>query len=204
MKTITVAHQKGGVGKTTIALNLAYCFADSAKVAITDTDLQGSIYSLGNLVQGVDLVSPDEVLAGKVSGYDVLIVDTPPYLSTRLSDLFALSDFVLIPTKAGLLDVLAIRSTIDLLQKAMAKRPDLKAGIVLNMVMPRYSMTGEVTDALAEYAEGEHGIGVLSTLIHQRISYVRSPQTAGVFNSTDERAKDEIQQVAISIINQLQ
>ncbi|MCC5613143.1 ParA family protein, partial [Nostoc sp. CHAB 5834] len=87
MKTITIAHQKGGVGKTTLALNLAFCFADSLKVAVTDTDLQGSINSLGSLVTGIDLVSPEDVLAGKLTGYDLLVIDTPPYLTNRLTDL---------------------------------------------------------------------------------------------------------------------
>ena len=199
MKTITVAHQKGGVGKTTLALNLAYCFADSARVAVTDTDLQGSINSLGNLVTGIDLVSPDDVLTGKLKDYDLLVIDTPPYLTNRLPDLFGISDYVLVPTKTGILDVMAIRATIALLNQSMQKRPNLKAGIVLNMVMPRTSLTAEVKEALQEY-----DIPVLPTMIHQRVSYARSPLTAGVFGSDDEKAKDEIQNLATDILNQLQ
>lgn len=199
MKTITVAHQKGGVGKTTLALNLAYCFADSARVVITDTDLQGSINSLGDLVTGIDLVSPDEVLAGRVKDYDLLVIDTPPYLTNRLPDLFAISDYVLVPTKTGVLDIMAIRATIALLNQSMKKRPQLRAGIVLNMVMPRTSLTAEVKEALQEY-----DIPVLPTLIHQRVSYARSPITAGVFQSDDEKAKDEIQSLATDILNHLQ
>jgi len=199
MKTITVAHQKGGVGKTTLALNLAYCFADSARVAVTDTDLQGSINSLGSLVTGIDLVNPDDVLAGKLKDYDLLVIDTPPYLTNRLPDLFALSDYVLVPTKTGILDVMAIRATIALLDQSMAKRPNLRAGIVLNMVMPRTSLTAEVKEALQEYS-----IPILPTMIHQRVSYARSPLTAGVFGSDDEKAIDEIQSLATDILNQLQ
>lgn len=199
MKTITVAHQKGGVGKTTLALNLAYCFADSACVAVTDTDLQGSINSLGDLVKGIDLVDPNDVIEGKVNNYDLLVIDTPPYLTNRLSDLFLISDFVLIPTKTGILDVMAIRATIALLDQSMKKRPSLRAGIVLNMVMPRTSLTVEVKEALQEYK-----LPLLPTMIHQRVSYVRSPITAGVFGSDDEKAKDEIQSLASDILNQLQ
>ena len=199
MKTITVAHQKGGVGKTTLALNLAYCFADSARVAITDTDLQGSINSLDQLVTGIDLVSPETVLSGSLTGYDLLVIDTPPYLTNRLPDLFAISDFVLVPTKAGLLDTMAVRATVALLRESMKKRPDLKAGIVLNMVIPRTSLTEEVKEVLTGY-----GIPVLPTLIHQRVSYARSPATAGVFESDDEKAKDEIQALATDILTYLQ
>lgn len=199
MKTITIAHQKGGVGKTTLALNLAYCFSNGAKVAIADTDLQGSINSLGSLLTGVDLVSPEIVLDRKLKGFDLLIVDTPPYLTNRLSDLFNISDFVLVPTKTGIFDVLAIRATIALLKQSMAKHPKLKAGIVLNMVMPRTSLTAEVKDTLAEF-----GIPLLATQIHNRVSYVRSPVTAGVLNTDDEKAKDEVQNLASDILSQLQ
>lgn len=199
MKTICIAHQKGGVGKTTLALNLAYCFADSARVAVTDTDLQGSINSLGTLLTGIDLVSPDDVLAGNVTGYDLLVIDTPPYLTNKLSDLFAISDYVVVPTKTGILDVMAIRATIALLNESMQKRPNLRAGIVLNMVMPRTSLTAEVKEALQEF-----NIPLLPTLIYQRVSYARSPLTAGVFESDDEKAKDEIQHLATDILTQLQ
>jgi len=199
MKIITVAHQKGGVGKTTLALNLAFCFADSARVAVTDTDLQGSINSLGQLLTGIDLVSPEDVLAGKLTGYDLLVIDTPPYLTNRLPDLFAISDFVVVPTKPGILDTMAVRATVAMLQESMKKKPGLKAGIVLNMVMPRTSLTTEVRDVLSEFA-----IPVLPTMIHQRVSYARSPTTNGVFASDDEKAKDEIQALATDILTQLQ
>ena len=198
MKIITVAHQKGGVGKTTLALNLAFCFADSARVAVTDTDLQGSINSLGQILTGIDLVAPDDVLAGKVTGYDLLVIDTPPYLTNRLPDLFAISDFVLVPTKPGFLDAMAVRATVALLKESMKKRPELKAGIVLNMVMPRTSLTAEVKELLAEY-----DLPLLPTMIHQRVSYARSPVTNGVFQSEDDKAKSEIQALATDILTQL-
>jgi len=198
MKTITIAHQKGGVGKTTLALNLAFCFADSARVALTDTDLQGSINSLGDLVSGVDLVSPEKVLGKQLKDHDLLIIDTPPYLTNRLSEFFAISDYVLIPTKPGFLDAMAIRATVALLREAMKKRPQLKAGIVLNMVLPRTSLTSEIRELLDGYE-----LPVLETMIYQRVSYARSPVTNGVFYSEDDKAKAEIQSLADNILDQL-
>lgn len=199
MKILTIAHQKGGVGKTTLALNLAFCFAGSARVAVTDTDLQGSINSLGNLVTGIDLISPELVLSGKLTDYDLLVIDTPPYLTNRLPDLFAISDYVLIPTKPGFLDAMAVRATVALLRESMKRKPTLKAGIVLNMVMPRTSLTAEVKELLADY-----DLPLLPTMIYQRVSYARSPVTNGVFESDDDKAKTEIQSLATDILTQLQ
>jgi chromosome partitioning protein len=198
MKTITLAHQKGGVGKTTLAINLAFCFASDAKVAITDADLQGSINGLQQLIIGIDLVSTQRVLDQTLTGYDLLIVDTPPYLSSDLPRLFALSDYVLIPTRPGFLDVMAIKASIDLIQKSQQLKPGLQAGIVLNAVQARTAITAEVSQLLATYP-----IPLLPTQVHHRVSYTRSVIMNGIFESNDQRAKQEIQALATDILTQL-
>ncbi|MBO0953064.1 ParA family protein [Fibrella forsythiae] len=199
MFIITIAHQKGGVGKTTLSLNLAYCLADSLRVAVADTDPQGSISSLSSMLAGIQVVDLDSVLKREVADLDAVIIDTPPYLSSRLPELFAISDYVLIPTKAGFLDAMAIKATIALLQQAMAKRSALKAGIVLSMVLPQSTLNDEVKTMLSEY-----GVPVHSTMISQRVSYVRSPVTGSVFGSADQRAKTEVTSLASEIIEALQ
>lgn len=196
---LTIAHQKGGVGKTTLALNLAYCFADSWKVGIADTDVQGSVTGLEGLLSGIDIVDLDKALKGQLPEYDLIIIDTPPYLTNRLAELFAVSDYVLIPTKAGFLDVMAIKATLALLDQAKTKRPDLKAGIVMNMVLPRTTVNDEVKEILSGY-----GFPVHPTMITQRISYTRSPITNGVFGGEDEKAKNEVTNLATEIMESLQ
>ena len=199
MKIITIAHQKGGVGKTTLAINLAYCFAEGARVAIVDTDLQGSVSDLREFLTGIDLISLDQLTSADISDrYDLIVIDTPPYLSNRLSELFAMSDYVLVPTKAGILDAMAIRATIALLGQSMKAKPALRAGIVLNMVIPRTSLNGEVREILSGY-----GLGVHNATISQRVSYTRSPVTNSVFGADDQRAKDEVINLATEILEQL-
>ena len=85
MKVITVAHQKGGVGKTTLALNLSFLFKDTLKVGILDTDLQGSVVGLGELLEGITLLPQEVLTTGNVPDLDILIIDTPPYLTDQLS-----------------------------------------------------------------------------------------------------------------------
>lgn len=198
MKVITIAHQKGGVGKTTLAVNLAYCFGEESRVAIVDADLQGSVTDLKDFLSGVDVHDLDSLLSGKLTDYDLIVIDTPPYLSSRLTELFALSDYVLVPTKAGILDAMAIRATIALLQQSMQAKPALKAGIVLNMVLPRTSLNEEVKEILTGY-----DIPLLSSRISQRVSYTRSPMTGSIFGSEDQRAKDEVIELATEIMEQL-
>jgi chromosome partitioning protein len=200
MRIITIAHQKGGVGKTTLALNLAYCFKESMKIAILDSDPQGSITGLGELgeIEGIDFISYEDFIVGKITGYDILIIDTPPYLSNKLPDFFGVSDFVLIPTKAGVLDVMAIRATIALLRQSQIKQPSLKIGIVLNMIRSSTSITKEIKAILIKY-----DMPIMNTMISERVSYARSPITGGVFTTDDVKAQEEIINLANEIIELL-
>ncbi|QEC78520.1 ParA family protein [Mucilaginibacter ginsenosidivorax] len=195
-KIITIAHQKGGVGKSTMAINLALCFQDQLKVALVDSDLQGSIYHVKDDFPGLEILSAEQVSVVPELNYDLVIIDTPPYLSNKLADLFSISDFVLVPTKAGFFDVMAIRATVALIKFAQAKNTALKAGIVLNMIKPRSGVTKDVTALLKSL-----GTPLLSTMVHDRVSITRSSITGGVLHGTDAKAKEEIILLAEEIIN---
>lgn len=198
MKIITVAHQKGGVGKTTLALNLAFYLKDIKRVGIVDTDLQGSVQGLETLLDGITLVNYEALLEGTYPELDIIIIDTPPYLTNRLNDLFSVSDFVLVPTKVSYLDAMALKATMALLQQCQAERPDLKAGIVLNMVKPRTSMNREIKEILDAYP-----IPTLNTRIHERVSYIRSVIAGGIVQLEDGKAHEEMADLADEIINQI-
>ena len=195
-KIITIAHQKGGVGKSTMAINLALCFQDQLKVGLVDSDLQGSIYHVKEDFPGLDILLAEEVSDIPKLDYDLIIVDTPPYLSNKLTDLFLISDFVLVPTKAGFFDVMAIRATLALLKFAQAKKAELKAGIVLNMIKPRSGVTKDVVELL-----GGLGTPLLKTRVHDRVSITRSAITTGVLNGIDNKAKEEITSLAEEIVD---
>jgi chromosome partitioning protein len=195
-KIITIAHQKGGVGKSTLAINLALCFQDQLSVALADTDLQGSLHHLKYDFPGVAIIGAEGSKDISQLDYDLVIVDTPPYLSNQLQELFLRSDVILVPTKAGFFDVMAIRSTLALIQQAQAKNNRLKAAIVLNMVKPRTSITKDVTELL-ESMESP----LFKTVIHDRVSITRSAITGGVLNGSDPKAKEEIMALAEEVVN---
>jgi chromosome partitioning protein len=190
MKVILIAGSKGGSGRSTLAINLAYCLAQEYKVCTSDIDVQGSLTKFKDITP-IEVVSLDDVLKGKIKGFDVALIDCPPYLTNKLPEIIKASDFVLVPVKSGFFDAVAVKDTLAMLKGK-------NHGIVLTMVQNRTSMTKEIIDILSEY-----GSPILNQQISQRVSYARSPVTGSVFSSDDEKAKEEITSLTIEIFSKI-
>ncbi len=196
-KIITIAHQKGGVGKSTLALNLSYRFSNDVKTALTDVDPQGTIMNLQELVEDFDISNFETMKKLRSSEYDVVFIDSPPYIIDTIQPIFEESDFVLVPTKVGVPDIMAISTTIDLIKKAQKKNKDLKAAIVLNMLKPNVKIKEQAIEQLEKYE-----LPILSS-IHDRISYGSSFLNGGVMGTNDSQAKNEIEKLSNEILNML-
>ena len=138
-KIILVTHQKGGVGKSTLAFNLAVNIRESAKVCLVDLDEQGSLLNIKKASE-VPIYEASKLKELLKSDYDFIFIDTPPYLTNQLKELCDLANVIIIPTKAGILDLLAIKSTIEIIEEANNGN---KALIVFNMVKPNTTLTDE-------------------------------------------------------------
>jgi len=110
---ITVAHQKGGVGKSTISTNLRGYFSGGGyKTALVDIDPQGSLTKLIRTFSDQAGREPEHVFTRKdfksyddllkmLEPYDIVVIDTPPYLSKELEDVLAITNMVVVPCKAS-------------------------------------------------------------------------------------------------------
>ena len=172
-KIILITHQKGGVGKSTLTFNLAKNIAENANVAILDFDLQGSLSQIKTLVKGITIIPfQNEIDNIKKLSYDFIFIDTPPYLSNQLSDLIKIADLILVPTKAGVLDLLAIKSTLELIASQNKKE---QTRIVFNMIKPNTSLTEDIYKGLEEY-----NIRIAKTKISDLVTFTRSVLLNGV------------------------
>jgi len=196
-KIITIAHQKGGVGKSTLALNLAYRFSKEVKTALTDTDPQGSTIQLKEIVQGIDIFDYKGIQDLQDRPYEVIFIDTPPYLTENMIPLFLASDLVLVPTKAGVPDIMAIRATMELIKEAQKKKPKLNAGIVLNMIKPRTGIKEEAKEQLQIY-----NLPILAE-IHDRVVFNNTFLSGGIGIGNDLQAIQELEGLTTEILNLL-
>src|ERR1019366_8889161 len=193
-KIITLAHQKGGVGKSTLAANLAASFKSNVRTAIMDVDPQGTITQLSKIYKGIDILPYSENISSLE--YDVIFIDTPPYLSDNLLKILEISDLVIIPTKAGIADLLAIRSTISVVEKSQKRNPKLKAVVVLNMVKYATTLTEDVRKQIAEL-----DITLLKAQISDRVNFTRSiALSSAIYGIGDLKAEKEIDNLTKEIL----
>ncbi|HIP21383.1 MAG TPA: ParA family protein [Candidatus Pacebacteria bacterium] len=193
-KIILITHQKGGVGKSTLTFNLAQNLKENAKVAILDLDLQGSLAQLKPLISDFDII-PYQKSIKEISklNYDFIFIDTPPYLSDQLPKLIQIADLIIVPTKAGILDLLAIKSTIELIETENKKNRTM---IVFNMIKPNTNLTESIFNELKEYK-----VNIAKTKISDLVAFTRSVLLKGV--SDHNKAQKQIDNLTKEVLTAL-
>jgi len=155
MKTVAIISQKGGVGKTTIALHLAVgAELDKKPTVIIDLDPQASASTWkelrdaeGPIVQPADAQRLPNVLAeAEKHGAKFAVIDTSPNSENVSLVAARAADLVLIPCRPHLLDLKAIHSSIEIAR--LAKKPFF---VVVNAVPPRGALGAEAKAAIANY-----------------------------------------------------
>ncbi|OSP56722.1 ParA family partition ATPase [Pseudoruegeria sp. SK021] len=154
--TITVAQQKGGSGKTTLAANLAIeLLGRGYRVAVLDTDPQGSLGRWFMTRRARTANEPGLEFATSSAwgvGYeceklkknnDFVIIDTPPKIDSDLRPALRESDLVLVPVATSHMDLWATESVLE-----MVERVDRPVLLVLNRASSRANLTTEVSAIL--------------------------------------------------------
>ncbi|MFA3917077.1 ParA family partition ATPase [Ruegeria hyattellae] len=156
---ITIAQQKGGSGKTTMAVNLAVAFARAGKsVALMDTDPQGSAGRW--FMTRVEHCEDPGVKFSTASAWgvtyevrkladshDIVIIDTPPKADSDLRPALRACDLVLVPVATSHLDLWTVETILDL-----ADREGKPAMMVMTRARPGTRLGADVTEKAGELA----------------------------------------------------
>ena len=154
MPTIAIISQKGGAGKTTLALHLAAAAHDAGRVAlIVDTDPQATASQWAVWRQDAPpevIDSPPPRLAAKIEqargqGAEFIVVDTPPHADSAARAAVEIADLVLIPCRPSAFDLSAIQTTAKLVQ--LLRKPAFVVFTAGSPNAPRmYQEAGELVE----------------------------------------------------------
>lgn len=176
-RVIAVVNQKGGAGKTTLAMLLAGSLADRGKrVLVADADTQNTALHWAGMGAGfpaeVEDLSGEEgklhkALRKREDAFDYIVIDSPPAATAPVTaSALRLAHLALVPVIPSPLDLWASVRIRDAIAHARGKNPELQARLVVNQMQAHTLLGREVLAMLPEF-----GIPLLEASLKSRIAY---------------------------------
>jgi chromosome partitioning protein len=199
---ITIAQQKGGSGKTTLAAHLAVAFARVGKrVALIDCDPQGSLgewfeareQTLGEAATGLSFRTASGWGARREArslarDYDVVVIDTPPKSDVESRPAIEAASLVAVPVQPTPIDLWATQPTLEMIAKEGT--PSL---LVINRAIARGGLTQEISEAIRAL-----GHPAAQTRLGNRVAFAASMGEGLTIMETDAGSKGALEVEALA------
>ena len=169
---INLAHQKGGVGKSTIAANLGAELSKRTNTAILDLDYQRSVEIFNSNRKDKLKILNSLEKAIEYDGY--VIIDSGGYDSNINRMALAMSDIIITPVSASMVEVHGLLMFKKILDDIEKQGFNLTPYVIINRVHPQ---SIRVVDELKEYIREHLGFKVFDTVLRQRVPYQKSFET---------------------------
>ncbi|NCG53674.1 ParA family partition ATPase [Serratia fonticola] len=175
---ISVLNQKGGVGKTTLSVNIAaQLAAEGKRVMLLDADPQGSSLDWAAArevescftVVGLPRATLHKEISKFVQDYDHIIIDGPPRVTDLARSAIMAADIVLIPVQPSPYDVWAAQEVVSLVDEARIYKENIKSAFVVNRKIANTAIGRDVGEALATY-----NTKVLESTVTQRVIFAEA------------------------------
>jgi chromosome partitioning protein len=191
---IVLATQKGGSGKSTIAINLAMYLSSLSKTLILDADKQATI-SESDFSEKIDIMQKfgnlEKTIESCKKKHENIVIDVAGKDSTELRSALISADIAIVPFIASQSDLYTLETIDNIIKEAKEYNRKLKAYAVINNAST-HSANKRAINA-KEFIKANSKLKVLETVLHSRNAYLDTfYATKTVFDTKDKKAKNEV------------
>ncbi len=203
-KVIVIAHQKGGVGKSTIASNIAVELGKLYSVRVVDLDLQKSLTYFNNLRKSanltqcdiVDVSSPKELKDLINNNQDLLIIDAGGYDSDINRVAITGADILITPVSDSGIELVGLLSFRQILRDIRKIRPDLQSHVLLNKI---HQWANSSLNDIFDFVKNNTEFTKFNSILRDRADYKKSFDSGKSVIEYNNRAVEEMNELVNEI-----
>ena len=200
-KIICIANRKGGVGKTTLATNLAVALNNKGKSILVDADEQQSASKWAKQRNDIQCIGVHSDILTKLeeidSKYDYILIDVAGRDSTIFRESLLVANTLIVPTQPSLLDLDVLEYMQDKIMTARKINSDLDAYILINRASPRSNELPDAIDFINDFDQFK----LLKTVLFERKQFRDAiVESKSVTEMNASKAKDELNSLIIELL----